>query len=410
MMDDIFAERIQAVPRSFIREILKVSLDPAVISFAGGLPNPAFFPIAALRQAADQVLSEKGVAALQYSSSEGDIGLRQLIADRYLAKKGLTVPPDRIIITNGSQQGIDLLAKVLLNPGDRVLIEEPGYLGAIQSLSLYQPRFVPVPLEVDGLDIPRLQAVCAEGQVKMLYAVPNFQNPSGLTYSEANREAVAAVAAGHRFIVVEDDPYGELRFSGQPARSFAHYLPEQTVLLGSFSKIVAPGLRLGWIVAPEWIHEKLLIAKQAADLHTSSFAQAIIGRFLHNEDLDRHIAGITAAYGRQCQALQEALARNLPEEIRFTRPQGGMFLWGTLPEGMDSMALFAEAVTEKVVFVPGDPFYTGKTGTAAFRLSFTTVDAQVMEEGAQRLARALAGYRQKLHRRSEDSLPEPRAR
>ncbi len=384
---------MQGVPRSFIREILKVSLDPAIISFAGGLPNAAFFPVREIHEATDRVFARYGAKVLQYSNSEGDERLRQLIAGRYLEKKGLDIPAENIIITNGSQQGIDLLGKVFLNGGDRVLIEEPGYLGAIQSLSLFRIAFVPVAMEDDGLDVAALARASQGNRAKMLYAVPTFQNPSGVSYSDANKEQVAALAREHRFVVVEDDPYSELRFAGHPGKSFCHFLPEQTVLLGSFSKIVAPGLRLGWIAAPRWICDKLIIAKQAADLHTSGLTQKILVEFLEDNDLDLHIAKITEAYGNQCRAMQSALSRHFPGTIRFTRPEGGMFLWGRLPGKMDAMELFHQAVREKVVFVPGDPFYTGAGRTSAFRLSFSCVDPATIEEGVQRMARALEPFR-----------------
>ena len=394
-MEEIIAERMQGVPRSFIREILKVSLDPAIISFAGGLPNAAFFPVQEIQAATEKVFAKYGGSVLQYSKSEGDEQLRNLIAARYLDKKGLNISPENIIITNGSQQGIDLLGKVLLNGDDKVLIEEPGYLGAIQSLSLFKVNFLPVPLVDDGLDVAALAEVCRRNRAKMLYTVPNFQNPSGISYTDINKEQVAALAGEHRFVVVEDDPYSELRFAGEPDKSFAHFLPEQTVLLGSFSKIVAPGFRLGWIAAPAWLHEKLLIAKQAADLHTSSFTQKIFVEYLSDNNLDDHIGKITAAYGNQCRAMEGSLGRHFPKSIGFTKPQGGMFLWGRLPEGMDSMELFQAAVQEKVVFVPGNPFYTGVGPTSAFRLSFSCVDPQTIEEGVQRMAKALAPFRKR---------------
>ncbi len=391
-MENIFAGRMQGVPRSFIREILQVSLDPTVISFAGGLPNPAFFPVRELQRATERVFEKHGAGVLQYSNSEGDIALREQISARYLAKQGIVIPAKNIIVTNGSQQGIDLLGKVLLNDGDRVLIEEPGYLGTIQSLSLFKVQFLPVPVSDEGMDILTLEKVSYGSGAKMLYTVPTFQNPSGITYSNENREKVAAIAKLNKFIVVEDDPYGELRFSGQPAKSFFHYLPDQTVLLGSFSKVVAPGFRLGWIAAPAWICEKLIIAKQAADLHTSSFSQKILNDFLQENDLDDHVEKITDAYGTQCRAMQDALVRHFPKSISYTHPEGGMFLWGRLPEGMDSMELFKEAVKENVVFVPGDPFYTNRTNTSALRLNFSCVDPETVEEGVKRMARALEKF------------------
>jgi 2-aminoadipate transaminase len=391
-MKNIFAKRMQGVPRSFIREILQVSLDPTVISFAGGLPNPAFFPVKELHRATENVFAKYGADVLQYSNSEGDISLRKQISARYLLKQGISIPAKNIIVTNGSQQGIDLLGKVLLNEGDKVLIEEPGYLGTIQSLSLFKVQFLPISVSDGGMDVQALKETSDGGGAKMLYTVPTFQNPSGITYSNENREKIAALAQLNKFIVVEDDPYGELRFSGQPAKSFFHCLPDQTVLLGSFSKVVAPGFRLGWIAAPAWICEKLIIAKQAADLHTSSFSQKILNEFLQENELDEHIEKITDAYGAQCRAMQDSLGRHFPASIRFTHPEGGMFLWGRLPEGMDSMELFKEAVKEKVVFVPGDPFYTKSTNTSAFRLNFSCVDPETVEEGVKRMARALEKF------------------
>ncbi len=395
-MEEIIAERMQGVPRSFIREILKVSLDPAIISFAGGLPNAAFFPVREIQNATEKVFAKYGASVLQYSKSEGDEQLRNVIAARYLEKQGLHISPENIIITNGSQQGIDLLGKVLLNGGDNVFIEEPGYLGAIQSLSLFKINFIPVPLDNDGLDVAALTEACGRSRAKMLYTVPNFQNPSGVSYNDSNREQVAALAKEHRFVVLEDDPYSELRFAGKPSKSFYHFLPEQTVLLGSFSKIVAPGFRLGWIAAPTWLHEKLLIAKQAADLHTSSFTQKILAEFLTDNNLDEHIAKITNAYGDQCRAMQNALSRQFPKSISFTKPEGGMFLWGRLPEGMDSMELFQAAVQEKVVFVPGNPFYTGNGRTSTFRFSFSCVDPETIEEGVKRMARSLEPFEKRF--------------
>jgi 2-aminoadipate transaminase len=391
-MEEIFAKRMQGVPRSFIREILQVSLDPTVISFAGGLPNAAFFPVKEIQRATEKVFGKYGADVLQYSNSEGDIGLREQISARYLAKQGLSIPAENIIVTNGSQQGIDLLGKVLLNEGDKVLIEEPGYLGTIQSLSLFQVDFRPVPVGEGGMDVEALGKASDGCGAKMLYSVPTFQNPSGITYTDNNREKVAAIAKQNQFILVEDDPYGELRFSGQSAKSFFHYLPNQTVLLGSFSKVVAPGFRLGWIVAPAWICEKLIIAKQAADLHTSSVSQKILYEFLLENDLDDHIERITDAYGKQCHGMQQALARYFPTSISFTQPEGGMFLWGRLPDGMDSMELFKESVKESVVFVPGDPFYTKSTNISAFRLNFSCVDQETIDEGVQRMARALEKF------------------
>jgi 2-aminoadipate transaminase len=391
-MEELFAERIQGVPRSFIREILKASLNPEVISFAGGLPNPAFFPVKEIEAATTEVFKRYGAKVLQYSNSEGELELREFISARYRQKNGIDIPADNIIITNGSQQGIDLLAKVFLNSGDSVLMEEPGYLGAIQSLSMYQPVFRPVTVDSEGLDVASLDRISASSAAKMLYMVPTFQNPSGITYSNENRKQVADVARKNKFVLVEDNPYGELRFSGEHADSFHKYLPEQTVLLGSFSKIVAPGFRLGWIAAPHWIYDKLIVAKQAADLHTSSFTQKIFVEFLKANDLDGHIAKITKAYGTQCMAMVDAINRHFPKEISITVPEGGMFLWGKLPEGKCSMALFEEALKERVVFVPGDPFYTEDGSKNTFRLNYSCVDPATIEEGVKRMTKAIERF------------------
>lgn len=301
----------------------------------------------------------------------------------------MAISPDNIFITNGSQQGIDLLSKVFLNAGDPVLIEEPGYLGAIQSLSLYQPEFLPVPVGEEGMDVEVLDRVSSKAAAKMLYMVPTFQNPSGITYTNENRKQIAEVAGKKGFILIEDDPYGELRFSGSQADSFASYLPDQTVLLGSFSKVVAPGFRLGWIAAPQWICDKLIVAKQAADLHTSSFTQKIINQFLRTNDLDEHISKITEVYGNQCQAMVNSIERFFPEDITITRPEGGMFLWGKLPEEKDAKKLFDEALKEQVVFVPGVAFYTDDGANNCFRMNFSCVDPKTIEEGVRRMQRAI---------------------
>ena len=395
-MDAIFADRVKKVPRSFIREILKVSLDPTMISFAGGMPNPAFFPIEELAAATSKVFSQAGAVVLQYSNSEGNVRLREHIAARYLKEQGITVPVDDILITSGSQQGLDLLGKILLNKGDATLIEEPGYLGAIQALSMYRPEFEPVPLLSSGVDCEALAASAARSGAKMFYCVPSFQNPSGLSYEEQVVEKAAEIAKKHNFLVVEDNPYCELRFRGTPVSSFYKYIPELTVLLGSFSKIVSPGFRIGWIVAPPKIMGKLLVAKQATDLHTSNFTQNILAQYLDDNDLDQHIAKIRECYGHNCEKMESVLAEIFPPEVTFTAPDGGMFLWGELPEGMNSMDLFDYCAKEKAVFVPGEPFYTNDNPTRSFRLSFSCVDDDTIVEGIQRLKKGYDAYKATL--------------
>ena len=388
-MDTLFADRITDVPKSFIREMLKITADPTIISFAGGLPKRNLFPVQELTAATEQVFEIYGRDIFQYSNSEGYQALREYIANNYL-KKGLKVAAKNILITNGSQQGLDLLGKVLLNDGDGVIIEEPGYLGAIQAFSLYRPHFSPVPVSEEGMDLEKLQAVLSEREHKLLYAVPNFQNPSGITYSSKNRECVADLIREKGVFIVEDDPYGELRFSGTAKPSFKKYLPEQTILLGSFSKIVVPGFRIGWIVAPDAIYDKLLIAKQASDLHTCHFTQYIIYQYLQKNSIAAHVEKVIETYGEQCQCMMDSIDAYFPRNVKYTKPEGGMFLWVTLPEGVSAMDLFDLAVKEKVAFVPGDPFYVNKKGSNTLRLNFSSVDNDTIKIGIQRLGKVMA--------------------
>ena len=389
-MENLLSNRIQNVPESFIRKILKVSTQPDVISFAGGLPSADLFPIQGLEDACHKVLQTNGKKALQYSSSEGDAELRAWIATRYQDKQGLTVSPDNILITNGSQQALDLLGKVLLNDGDPIAIENPGYLGAIQSFSLYQPTMHPVSIDKNGLDTEQLADVLETHKPKLLYTVPNFQNPTGISYTQANREAVAQVVSQYDTLLIQDDPYGELRFSGEQKSNFYELLPEQTLILGSFSKVVVPSFRLGWIVAPDWLMKPLVIAKQAADLHTNYFSQQVIIQYLQDNPLDNHIEKITEFYGKQKQAMMDAIEKYFPKDVQVAEPEGGMFLWVTLPKGVSAMELFDKAIKEKVAFVPGNPFYVGDNiEENTMRLSYVTVDEASILEGIERLAQCM---------------------
>ena len=386
----MFSDRITDVPRSFIREILKLAIDPSVISFAGGLPNRELFPVAQLCSAANKVFADAGREAVQYANSEGYAPLREYISARYRAQSDLEVHPENILITNGSQQGLDLLGKILLNDGDDVVIEQPGYLGAIQALSIYRAVFHPIPVTEVGIDVGMLAETLSTKTPKLVYTVPNFQNPSGITYSQENRRMLAGALANSRTLLVEDNPYGELRFAGTAKTSFWRLLPEKTVLLGSFSKIVAPGLRLGWIVAADRLMEKLIVAKQACDLHSNYLAQRLLYQYLLDNDLDKHIQSIVRVYGRQCQAMTEGIEEHLPDDVISTRPQGGMFLWLTLPNGASSLRLFDLAIKEKVAFVPGTPFYVEDRQRDTLRLSFSCVDEETIAEGMQRLGKAVA--------------------
>ncbi|WP_319507255.1 PLP-dependent aminotransferase family protein [uncultured Methanolobus sp.] len=385
-MTTIFADRMENTRKSFIREILKVTQQPEIISFAGGLPNPGLFPVEEIAAASAKVLSDEGKNALQYSTTEGYLPLREFVAQRYLKKNGLQIDPDEILITNGSQQSLDLIGKVFLNKGDRVIIESPGYLGAIQAFSLFEPEFSNVPLLDDGIDTDILDRTLSEGSAKLFYTVPTFQNPSGITYSRQKRIDTAAILDSHNVICVEDNAYGELRFAGEDLPTIRNH-SDNTILLGSFSKIIAPGLRMGWICARKEVMEKLLIAKQAADLHSNYLSQRIIHQYLLDNDIDKHILKIKDAYGERRDLMVDMMAEHFPQEIGYTKPEGGMFVWVTLPDGISSMDLFDHAIKENVAFVPGSPFYTEDgIGNNTLRLNFSNSDFKQIEEGIKRLA------------------------
>ncbi|MBU4222550.1 MAG: PLP-dependent aminotransferase family protein [Euryarchaeota archaeon] len=385
-MNTLFANRILTTQKSFIREILKVTENPEVISFAGGLPNSRFIPVKEIKDAASKVLEEDGRNVLQYSTTEGYPPLREFISERYLKKKGLNIDPDEILITNGSQQCYDLIGKTFLNTGDHVAIERPGYLGTIQAFSMFEPAFHSVPLLDDGIDTVSLERTFEEHRIKMFSAVINFQNPSGITYSKQKRVELAGILSDHNSIFVEDDPYGELRFMGEDIPSVRNYLKENTILMGSFSKIVSPGMRLGWICARKEIMEKMVVAKQAADLHSNYLSQRILYRHLIDNDLDEHILKIRKAYKEQRDLMVSLIEEQFPEEIKCTKPEGGMFLWITLPENLSSMELFDRAIKENVAFVPGSPFYVGGGGENTLRLNFSNSDEEKIEKGIKRLA------------------------
>ncbi len=385
----MFSNRINDVPKSFIREILKVSGDPTVISFAGGLPNGSLFPIEHIQNATNRVFQKAGPGLMQYSNSEGYLQLREKIAGRYKSFYGITIDPKNILITNGSQQGLDILGKVFLNEEDDVIIEEPGYLGAIQAFATYRANFLTVPVDDEGMDISELENTLTNSNPKFIYTVPNFQNPSGITYSNENRSAIAGLVKKAGIYLVEDNPYAELRFSGTNKKSFMEFIPGQTILLGTISKTIVPSFRLGWIVAPDAVMEKLLIAKQAADLHTNYFCQRIVEEFLSDYSLDEHIQKIKAVYKSQKSAMMNAIKKYFPEEVRYTDPEGGMFIWGTLPAGKSAMELFDLAIKKHVAFVPGDPFYVNKTGVNTFRLNYSNSDEETIEKGIKILSECI---------------------
>lgn len=386
-MSIVFAERMNNVKKSFIREILKVTENPEVISFAGGLPNPLSFPVKEIQEASQKVLNGNANDVLQYSTTEGYLPLRQYIAERYFKRFGLKIDADEILITNGSQQGLDLIGKVLLNKDDNILMERPGYLGAIQAFSIFEPVFTSVPVNDDGVDTNLLESSLDMHRPKLFYTVPNFQNPSGITYSEENRKITASILKKYNTVVIEDDPYGELRFMGQDLPPIRSYLEDNSIMLGSFSKIVAPAMRLGWICAKGEIMEKLIIAKQSADLHSNYYSQRVVYQFLIDNDLEKHIKKIKQLYKGQRDCMVSMIERYFPKEVKSTKPEGGMFLWITLPEGVSSLELLDLAAKENVAFVPGDPFYANEKDSNTLRLNYTNSNEKIIEEGIKRLAK-----------------------
>lgn len=382
------SRRMANVRRSYIREILKVTQRPEVISFAGGLPSPDHFPVRGFAEATQAVLDEAGPQALQYSTTEGFPPLREFISRRYRDKWGLDIPPEEILITSGSQQGLDLIAKTLLDEGDTVLIERPGYLGAIQCFSMFGVEFSTVDLTPSGPDLEQLALRLEEG-ARLFYVVPTFQNPSSTAWDLTTRQEAARLLAASNAVLLEDNPYGELRFLGHdmpPVRAF--FDDERAVLMGSFSKIVAPGLRLGWIAAKPALMHHLVTAKQASDLHTSTFTQRVLARFLADTDLDEHIALIRKEYGERRDCMVAAIEKHFPVEVTASRPEGGMFLWCELPEGVSASALFEKTIACNVAFVPGRPFYVDGTDNA-FRLNFSNSTPERINEGIKRLGACL---------------------
>ena len=385
----LFASRMAKTPKSFIREILKVTDDPRIISFAGGLPNPDLIDAAGIADAAGRVLAAEGRKALQYSTTEGYLPLRTWIAERYRKRLGMAVSPCEILITNGSQQCLDLIGKVFLNAGDPIAIERPGYLGAIQAFSLYEPVFCPITLQDDGPDPAMLAEVLERHNPKFFYGIPNSQNPTGITYTGERRKEIADVMQKTGTFFIEDDAYGELNFTGRSPQSFRQLLPATTLITGSFSKILAPGMRLGWVVAPVEVMEQLVIAKQASDLHSNFLSQRIAYEYLSHTDIDSHIHRIQQAYRHQCDLMQAEIKKTFPASVRYTRPEGGMFLWLTLPDGISANEVFDAAIKEEVAVLPGTPFYIDGGGNSTLRINFSNAPDTMICEGIARLVRVI---------------------
>ncbi|MBI5543675.1 MAG: PLP-dependent aminotransferase family protein [Deltaproteobacteria bacterium] len=388
------AKRMSAVKASEIREILKVTMRPEVISFAGGLPAPELFPTAELSRLAAKLIAERGARALQYSTTEGDPALRAAIAERSNRKWGTALNPDEIMITTGSQQGLDLVGKLFLDEGDVVLCESPTYLGAISAWNVFRPRWVEVATDDEGMIPEALErALATTERVKLVYGIPNFQNPTGRSWSLVRRQQVLEILARHDVPFIDDNPYGEVRFEG-------HHLPGMQALveaagpvltLGTFSKVLCPGLRIAWIAGPRALLEKLVILKQGADLHTSTLDQMLVAAYLEAEDLEANLAKINAAYRIRRDAMLGALEREMPAGVSWTRPQGGLFLWLVFPEGVDARALLKASLAHDVAFVPGGAFFPNGGHENTARLNFSNMPPHLIEEGIRRLARSLGG-------------------
>jgi len=391
-----YAQRTQKMTSSAIRELLKLTQDPEIISFAGGLPAPDVFPVEQFKEACDLVLSEVGPQALQYGMTEGYLPLREMIA-RHSSRYGIDVEVENIQITSGSQQALDLLGKLLINQGDRILVEAPTYLGALQAWNAYGPEYVTVPSDDFGMKTEALENALRTGP-KFIYVLPNFQNPMGVTLSLERRMQLVELADQYGVPIVEDDPYGQLRYEGehippvlvldiQYQELVNNPHPGNVIYLSTFSKTLAPGIRLAWIVGPKEVIQKVVQCKQGADLHTSTFNQIVAYEVARSGFLDQHIRLIRKTYGERRNVMLEAMEEYFPDGVKWTRPQGGMFLWVTLPEGLDASELFRKAVEQKVAYVPGVAFFPNSGGENTMRMNYSNANPEKIREGIARLGK-----------------------
>ncbi len=397
-----YAQRTQRMTSSVIRELLKFTSQPDIISFAGGLPGPDLFPVEEVREATEIVLETRGRIALQYSTTEGYPPLRDMIV-RHMARYGIVVDIDNVLITSGSQQALDLIGKILINPGDKLLMENPTYLGALQAFTMYGAEFATVPADDDGMVTARLEEALRSGP-KFIYALPNFQNPTGATLPRERRKELICISDHYGIPIIEDDPYGQLRYEGEHIKPLVVLDAEglecehdgkytgNVIYLSTFSKTLAPGLRMAWMVAPKDVINKLVQAKQGTDLQCSTFDQMVTYEVGRGGFIDRHVHHIREVYGHRRNVMLAALEKAFPDPslgVRWTRPQGGLFLWATMPEWLDTADLLKDAVKEKVAFVPGAPFFAGGGGQNTMRLNFSNARDEQIEEGIARLGRAV---------------------
>jgi 2-aminoadipate transaminase len=396
--DHRYAQRTQRMGSSAIRELLKYSEKPDIISFAGGLPAPDVFPVEEFTEACIRVLRDYGPQALQYGTTEGYLPLREMIA-RHTERYGINISPDNLLITSGSQQALDLLGKIFINRGDRILVESPTYLGALQAWNAYGAEYVAVPFDENGMITDALEEALRTGP-KFIYVLPNFQNPTGSTLSLERRKKLVELADTYGVPIIEDDPYGQLRYEGEHLPPVVELDSEyrdnsdlcyrgNVIYLSTFSKILAPGLRLAWVVAPPEVIRKLVQAKQGADLHTSTFNQIVAHEVSRGGFLDRHIKLIRKVYGERRDVMLAAMDRYFPPEADWTHPQGGLFLWSTLPDYLNTSDLIKDAVEQKVAFVPGAPFYPCGGGSTTMRLNFSNASPDKIMEGISRLGKVI---------------------
>jgi 2-aminoadipate transaminase len=389
------AERTQSMKSSAIRELLKITQLPDVISFAGGIPAPELFPVREIEEACSYLLRHEAKTALQYSTTEGHPPLREFLAES-MARYGIHHGPDNVLITTGSQQALDLIGKIFIDPGARVLTCRPTYLGAIQAWRAYQASFATVPLDDDGMQVELLEDLLRTNPARFVYVLPNFHNPAGVTLSEPRRRRLVEIARAHDLILVEDDPYGALRYEGEDLTPIAALAPERTIYLGTFSKTLTPGLRIGWIVAPTDIRQRLVQAKQGADLHTSTFDQMIANDIAQRGILKVHVRQLRQAYRERMLTMLDSLEEFWPEGSSWTHPQGGLFLWARAPEGVNALTMLKVALEHRVAYVPGVNFYPDEDGGHnAMRLNFSAAKPEMIVEGIHRLGmtirEALAG-------------------
>jgi 2-aminoadipate transaminase len=383
-----FSDRATKMQSSAIREILKVTMRPDITSFAGGLPSPLTFPVEHMKAAFDRVLTQQGKMALQYGPTDGYLPLREWIAGS-LSSDGAQILPEQVLMVSGSQQGLDLLGKVLVNEGSKVLVETPSYLGALQAFALYGAKFESVPSDENGLKPESIEAIA--GGARMLYSLPNFQNPTGRTLPTERRIKLVETCARLGLPLIEDDPYGALSYRNAPLPKMLSMNPSGVIYMGSFSKVLTPGIRLGYVVAPRPLILKMEQAKQATDLHTAQLTQMVVYEAIKDGFLDQHVPTIRKLYGDQCQAMLDALQQYFPAGCSWSQPEGGMFVWVTLPKHIDTGALLNEAVEqEKVAFVPGAPFFANTPEKNTMRLSFVTVPPEQIRAGVERLGKLIA--------------------